>query len=362
MKRRDFLKKAGVAAASVSLSPLMFARAQGQQVFRWGMPTSWPTSLDNLHGGAVNLANYLREMTDGRIEIEVFPAGAQIGALEVFDAVASGAFEVGHTASYYYIGKDPAHAFFTCVPFGMTAPQITAWVHSGGGQELWDELNARDNMTALLAGNTGMQMAGWFNREINSPDDLRGLSFRTAGLGGQVYADVGVNVQTLPGGEIFLALERGAIDAAEWVGPHDDETLGLNRAARYYYGPGWAEPGAALCVYINLDAWNSLPPDLQQAFRVAAKATNSQMYSDYLTKDPAAFQRMVAAGTEPRVFTPETMQAFSQSWDRINENLRQSNEMYRRISDSVEAFLAENRPFDERNQHAYEAFLYSQGG
>jgi TRAP-type mannitol/chloroaromatic compound transport system substrate-binding protein len=359
MKRREFLKKAGVVAASASLSPLMFAKAQSRQVFRWGMPTSWPTSLDNLHGGAVNLANYLREMTDGRVEIEVFPAGAQIGALEVFDAVASGAFEVGHTASYYYIGKDPAHAFFTCVPFGMTAPQITAWVHSGGGQELWDELNARDNMTALLAGNTGMQMAGWFNREIDSPDDLRGLSFRTAGLGGQVYADVGVNVQTLPGGEIFLALERGAIDAAEWVGPHDDETLGLNRAARYYYGPGWAEPGAALCVYINLDAWNSLPPDLQQAFRVAAKATNSQMYSDYLTKDPAAFQRMVAAGTEPRVFSNEILQTFRESWTRIDAGLRSGNATYARIAESADAFLAGVRPFDQRNEHAYEAFTYS---
>lgn len=361
MKRREFLKKAGVVAASASLSPLMFAKAQSRQVYRWGMPTSWPTSLDNLYGGAVNLANYLREMTDGRIEIEVYPAGAQIGGLEVYDAVASGAFECGHTASYYYIGKDPTHAFFTCVPFGMTPAQLTAWIHSGEGQALWDELNARDNMIGLLSGNTGMQMAGWFNKEIDSPDDLRGLAFRTAGLGGQVYAALGVNVQTLAGGEIFLALERGVLDAAEWVGPHDDETLGLNRAARYYYGPGWAEPGAGFCTYINLDAWNSLTPDLQEAFRVAAKAVNAQMYADYTAKDPAAFNRMVASGTEPRVFNQETMQAFYDTWQQINENLRQSNEMYRRVSDSVNAFLAENRPYDERNQHAYESCLYSQG-
>ncbi len=361
MRRRDFLKKAGVVAASASLSPLMFARAQSSQVYRWGMPTSWPTSLDNLFGGAMNLANYLREMTDGQIDIEVFPAGAQIGGLEVFDAVASGAFEVGHTASYYYIGKDPAHAFFTAVPFGMTASQLTSWVYNGGGQELWDELNAPNNMMALLAGNTGMQMAGWFNVEINSPDDLRGVSFRTAGLGGQVYADVGVNVQTLPGGEIFLALERGALDAAEWVGPHDDETLGLNNAARYYYGPGWAEPGAALCTYINLDAWNSLTPDLQSAFRTAARAANTQMYSDYLSKDPAAFQRMVAAGTEPRVFSDDVMQAFRDSWTRIDAGLRGGNATYAAIAESVDAFTAAVRPFDQRNEHAYEAFLYGQG-
>jgi len=168
-------------------------------------------------------------------------------------------------------------------------------------------------------------------------------------------------VQTLAGGEIFLALERGVLDAAEWVGPHDDETLGLNRAARYYYGPGWAEPGAGFCTYINLDAWNSLTPDLQEAFRVAAKAVNAQMYADYTAKDPAAFNRMVASGTEPRVFNQETMQAFYDTWQQINENLRQSNEMYRRVSDSVNAFLAENRPYDERNQHAYESFLYSLG-
>src|SRR5690606_1073629 len=202
-----------------------------------------------------------------------------------------------------------------------------AWIHSGDGQTLWDELNARDNMMALLSGNTSMQMAGWFNKEINSPDDLRGLSFRTAGLGAQVYAAAGVNVQTLPGGEIFLALERGVLDAAEWVGPHDDEILGMNQAAQYYYGPGWAEPGAGFSTYINLDAWNSLTPALQQAFRVAAKAVNSQMYSDYNAADPAAFARMVASGTQPRVFSNEVLQVFYDSWTTVNDELRGSNEM-----------------------------------
>ncbi|HZJ10037.1 MAG TPA: TRAP transporter substrate-binding protein DctP [Trueperaceae bacterium] len=360
MKRRDFLKKAGVVAASASVSPLMFAKAQDRQVYSWGMPTSWPTSLDNLYGGAVDLADYLREMTDGQIDIEVFPAGAQIGGLEVFDAVASGAFEVGHTASYYYIGKDPAHAFFTCIPFGMTAPQLNAWVYSGGGQELWDELNARNNMIALLSGNTGMQMAGWFNKEISSPEDLRGLSFRTAGLGAQVYAAAGVNVQTLPGGEIFLALERGVLDAADWVGPHDDEILGMNQAAQFYYGPGWAEPGAGFSTYINLDAWNSLTPALQKAFRVAAKAVNSQMYSNYNAADPAAFARMVASGTQPRVFSNDILQTFFASWTGINDEMRASNEMYSRISDSVTAFLAELRPYDEGNQFAFLNFVYGQ--
>ncbi len=359
MKRREFLKKAGVVAASASLSPLMFAKAQSATQYRWGMPTSWPTSLDTLYGAAVNLANYVRDMSDGQIEIEVFPAGAQIGGLEVFDAVASGAFEMGHTASYYYIGKDPTHAFFTCVPFGMTASQLNSWILTGGGQALWDELNARDNMMAFLSGNTSMQMAGWFNKEINSIADLRGLSFRTAGLGAQVYAAAGVNVQTLPGGEIYLALERGALDAAEWVGPHDDEIIGLNDAATYYYGPGWAEPGAGFSAYINLDAWNSLPPHLQEVIRVASKAVNSQMLADYNAKDPAAFKRMVEAGAQPRVFPPEVLEQFWNDWQTINENLRNSNEMYRRVSDSANAFMAELREYDKGNQFAYLDFVYS---
>jgi TRAP-type mannitol/chloroaromatic compound transport system substrate-binding protein len=362
MKRREFLKKAGVAAAGAGISPLMFARAQSAEQFRWGMPTSWPTSLDMLYGSAVQVAQHVRDMSGGQLVIEVFPAGAQIGGLEVFDAVASGAFEMGHSASYYYIGKDPTHAFFTCVPFGMTASQLTSWVHSGGGQALWDELNARDNMLGLLAGNTSMQMAGWFNKEINSVDDLRGLSFRTAGLGGQVYAAAGVNVQTLPGGEIFLALERGALDAADWVGPHDDEVLGLDQAARYYYGPGWAEPGAGFCAYVNLDAWNSLPPHLQEIVRVAAKAVNSQMLADYNAKDPAAYKRMVAAGTEPRVFPDEVMQTFWDSWQAVNEGLRTSNESYRRVSDAATAFLAELREYDKGNQFSYLSFVYGHTG
>jgi TRAP-type mannitol/chloroaromatic compound transport system substrate-binding protein len=357
MKRREFLKKAGVVAAGASISPLMFASAQAA-TYRWGMVTSWPTALDTLYGGAVNFASYLRDMTDGQIDIEVFPAGAQVGGLEVYDAVSSGAFEMGHTASYYYIGKDPTHAFYTCVPFGMTSSQLTSWVQTGGGQALWDELNARDNMIAFLSGNTNMQMAGWFNKEINSVADLQGLSFRTAGLGAQVYAAAGVNVQTLPGGEIFLALERGALDAAEWVGPADDEVLGLNRAARYYYGPGWAEPGAGFSTYINLDVWNDLPAHLQAAIRVAAGAVNSQMIADYHAKDPGAFKRLVDAGAEPRVFPTEVLDTLRGHWDTINENLRNTNELFRRTSDSMQAFMAELREYDKGNQFAYLSYTY----
>src|SRR5690606_26733222 len=193
---------------------------------------------------------------------------------------------------------------------------------------------------------------------INAPEDLQGLSFRTAGLGAQVYAAAGVNVQTLPGGEIFLALERGALDAAEWVGPADDEVLGLNRAARYYYGPGWAEPGAAFSTYINLDAWNDLPGNLQAAFRTAAKAVNSQMMADYAAKDPGAFKRLVESGAEPRVLPKEVLDVLRSNWTTVNDNLRNTNEMYRRVSDSMTAFMGELREYDQGNQFAYLNYVY----
>jgi len=358
MKRRDFLKKAGVVAAGATLSPLMFANAQRSKM-QWSMVTSWPRSLDNLFGGAQSVADRVKAMTNGDVTIQVYEAGAQVGGLEVFDAVSSGAFEMGHSASYYYVGKDFAHAFFTTVPFGLTPRQINSWVESGGGQELWDELNAKSNLKGLLAGNTGQQMGGWFNKEINSPADLKGLSFRTAGLGAKVYSEAGANVQTLAGGEIFLALQRGVLDAAEWVGPHDDEILGLNKAAKYYYGPGWQEPGAAFCLYVNLDTWNGMPDDVQQIVANAAQAVNVQMLSDYTNDDPAAFKRLQAAGAQPKVFPPDVLKAFYDGWTKVNDDIRGSNATYKKISDSMTAFMGQVRGFDQFNTYAFENFIFS---
>ncbi len=358
MKRRDFLKKAGVVAAGATLSPLMFANAQRSKM-QWSMVTSWPRSLDILFGGAQSIADRVKAATNGDITIQVYEAGAQVGALEVFDAVSSGAFEMGHTASYYYVGKDPAHAFFTTVPFGLTPKQINSWIESGGGQALWDELSGNSNLKPLLAGNTGQQMAGWFNKEINTPADLQGLSFRTAGLGAKVYSSAGVNVQTLGGGEIFLALQRGVLDAAEWVGPHDDEILGLNKAAKYYYSPGWQEPGAAFCLYVNLDTWKGMPSDVQSIVADATQATNIQMLSDYTDKDPAAFKRLVAGGTQPKVFPEPVLKVLYENWVKVNDGLRGSNAMYKKISDSMTPFMAQVRGFDKINQYAYLNFIYN---
>ncbi len=353
MKRRDFLKKAGVVAASATFSPLMFANAQAAK-FSLSMVTSWPTALDTIYGGALNTAKFLKEVTEGDVEVEVYPAGAQVGGLEVYDAVSSGAFEMGHTASYYYVGKNPAHAFFTAIPFGLNAQQNNAWILSGGGQELWNELNAPDNLIAFPAGNTGVQMGGWFNKEINSVADLQGLKMRIPGLGGQVMSRAGVNVQVLPGGEIFLALERGTIDATEWVGPYDDEILGFNTVARFYYAPGWHEPGPSLGTYVNLDTYNSLPTDIQDAIQTASSAANIQMLADYDARNGAALKRILAGGNvELRTFPNEVLQALEGFANEIFEESAASSPIFAKIAENWTAFRDDILGFHKISEKAW---------
>jgi TRAP-type mannitol/chloroaromatic compound transport system substrate-binding protein len=357
MKRRDFLKKAGVATVGAGLSPLMFANAQAA-TYTFDMVTSWPTSLDTIYGGALNTAQYLNEITDGDVEVNVYPAGAQVGGLEVYDTVSLGAFQMGHTASYYYVGKDPTHGFFTAVPFGMNAQQMDAWFTSGGGQELFNEINARDNMIAFPAGNTGVQMGGWFNREINSPDDLQGLTMRIPGLGGQVMGRVGANVQNIPGGEIFLALDTGVIDATEWVGPYDDEILGLNQAARYYYAPGWHEPGPTLSTYVNLDVYNDLPADIQYAIQAASARANTKMLADYDAKNGPALRRLVEAGAELRTFPQPVLDTLEAAMNEIHQENAANNEFYARVHDAYMSFMSGIREWHQASEYAFHDYVY----
>jgi len=357
MKRRDFLKKAGVVAASASLSPLMFANAQRAR-FSFGMVTSWPASLDVIFGGAVNSAKFLNEITDGDVQIEVYPAGAQVGGLEVYDAVSSGAFEMGHTASYYYVGKDPTHGFFTSVPFGMNPGQTNAWFYDGNGQAYFNELNARDNLIAFPAGNTGTQMGGWFNKEINTPDDIIGTTMRIPGIGGQVFTRAGGNTQQLPGGEIFLALERGTVDAAEWVGPYDDEILGLNRAARYYYAPGYHEPAPTLSTYMNLDVYNSLPTDIQNALQTACKAANVVMLAEYDARNGPALERLIASGTQLRFWSPEVLSHFERAMNEIHQINASNNPFYLKVHDDYMAFKKSAREWTRIADYAYNRAVY----
>ncbi|MEQ8958985.1 MAG: ABC transporter substrate-binding protein, partial [Coleofasciculus sp. C2-GNP5-27] len=284
MKRRKFVGNTVIGATGTAAlagcrptATNSGAQSGSQPRIRWRMATSWPQSLDTIFGGAETISQRVSEMTNGRFTITPFAAGEIVPGLQVLDAVQNGTVQCGHTASYYYIGKNPALAFGTAVPFGLDAQQQNAWLYHGGGLEAMHKLYSDFGVINFPAGNTGTQMGGWFKREVNSVAELQGLTMRIPGLGGDVMSRLGVNAQVLPGGEIFLALERGAIDAAEWVGPYDDEKLGLHQAAQLYYYPGWWEPGATLEVQVNKAEWDKLPTEYQEVFKTAAMDANLNM-------------------------------------------------------------------------------------
>lgn len=325
MNRREFMQNlairttaatalgvaAGCAAGSAGVTPQPEqAMAQDLPELNWDMPTSWPVALDAIFGGAQTFANTVSTLTGGKFTITPRPAGEVAPGTEVLNVVQEGAFPIGHTASYYYIGKSPVTAFGATVPFGLTAQQQNAWLYDGGGlQLLQDAYKKLFNVIQFPAGNTGVQMGGWFRKEINTVADLQGLKMRIPGLGGQVMAKLGVTVQTLPGGEIFQALQTGAIDAAEWVGPYDDEKLGLHKAAQFYYYPGWWEPGPSLEVEINLDEWNKLPAFYQECVKVASYVANMSMLATYDARNNDALARLVEGGVQLRAYSEEIMNA-----------------------------------------------------
>jgi len=259
--------------AKVTTSPM--------KTFTWKMVTTWPPNFPIFQEGVTQLAKDIEVMSGGRLKIQVYAGGELVPALQAFDAVSQGTVQMGHGAAYYWAGKVPAAQFMTAVPFGMTAKGMNAWFYGGGGLELWRELYQPFNVVPFPAGNSGVQMAGWFNKKIQTVDDLKGLKMRIPGLGGKVLAKAGGTPVLLAGGEIYTALERGTIDATEWVGPYHDERLGLYRAAKYYYYPGWHEPGTVLELIVNAQAWVTLPPDLQKIVEIAARSLNQWMYSQF---------------------------------------------------------------------------------
>lgn len=323
MKRRDLFKSVGrtIFAGGVtgSLSTIASApKLQAEPLFQdpalpeitWQMPTSWSVALDVIYSGAQAIANSVSAMTDGKFTINVRYAGELTPALEVLNVVQEGTFPIGHTASYYYIGQSPIMAFGASLPFGLTARQQNAWLYEGGGLELLQEQYVdRFGVIQFPAGNLGMQMGGWFNKEIRSLRDLNGLKMRITGLGAQVMVRLGVNVQVLPGGEIFQALATGSIDAAEWVGPYDDERLGLHKAARFYYYPGWWEPGVTLDMIVNYEEYNALPQEYQIVLQKAAYEANLRMMADYDHKNALALNRLLQEGVVFLPFPDDVMTA-----------------------------------------------------
>src|SRR6266478_5763993 len=286
MKRRDFIKVTGigVAGAATMAAP---AIAQSTPEIKWRMPTSWPKSLDTLYGGAETMAKVVAEATDNKFQIQTFAGGEIVPGLQVLDAVQNGTCEIGHTASYYYFGKDPTFTFGSSVPFGPNMRINQAWYMLGGGKEVLNEFYKKYNVTSLLAGNTGCQMGGWFRRELTSVDDLKGLKFRIGGFAGRVLQKMGAVPQQIAGGDIYPALEKGTIDGAEWVGPYDDEKLGFNKVAQYYYYPGFWEGGPMLHTLVNRKKWNELPKSSQAALLAACGEANSWMPAKYDAQNPA---------------------------------------------------------------------------
>jgi TRAP-type mannitol/chloroaromatic compound transport system substrate-binding protein len=368
--RRTFLGKAalGVAGAAGAAGTVAACSGPGeggaaaavrtQDRVQWRLASSFPRHLDALYGSAERLAARLAELTEGRFQIRAYPQNELVPALQVLDAAQQGTVQVGHSAGYYYTGKNEALAFDTGVPFGLTSRQQSAWLYEGGGLELMREVYSDFGVISFPAGNTGAQMGGWFKREINTVADLRGLKMRIPGMGGAVMNQLGVTVQVLGGAEIYPALERGAIDATEWVGPYDDEKLGLHRAARFYYYPGWWEPGPSMSFMVNRQAWDRLPATYQHAFEAAAAwaAQTTQMIYD--VQNPQALERLVHGGTQLRRFSDEIMTGCANASRALLEQQASRDARYRRIYDAFLAFREDSFRWFGTAEAAYAAFAY----
>jgi TRAP-type mannitol/chloroaromatic compound transport system substrate-binding protein len=340
MDRRSFIKKAGVLAGGGAVAAASLPKpAIAQERYEWDMVMTWPTGFPGLGVGAARFAERVSEMSDGRLQIRLYGAGELVPPFESFDAVTSGTAQIMHATPYYWQGNHPGLNFFTSAPYTMLALEHDAWMHYGGGQELWDELYDQFGLKGWNAGNTGTQMAGWFENEINSVDDLRGLSFRTAGLGGEVWRQVGLNVQTMPAGEIFPSLQSGALDAAEWVGPWNDLALGLHRVRSFYYYPSIIEPSAALEVTVNKSAYESLPADLQLIIQVAAQAENNIVTADFNANNQNALDTLIDEhGVNLRRFPEEVIEAQARASAEVVADLAGRDELTGRIVDSMVAF------------------------
>lgn len=317
------------------------------KTYQWKMVTAWPKNYPGLGTSAERLAERVTAMSAGRLTIRVYAAGELVPALEVFDSVSRGTAELGHGAAYYWKGKVPTAQFFTSVPFGLSAIEMNAWLSKGGGQAFWEEAYAPHGVKPMVVGNSGMQMGGWFNKEINSLSDLQGLKIRMPGLGGEVLARLGATSVNLPGGEVFTALQTGAIDATDWVNPYNDLAFGLHKAARYYYYPGWQEPQAVLELLVNQKAFDSLPADLQVILTEATRAASRDMLDDYTYNNALALEQLKQQGVELKRFPGEVLVAMREHSEQVLGQLAEQSELNGRIWASMKAFQAQVEPMHE---------------
>jgi TRAP-type mannitol/chloroaromatic compound transport system substrate-binding protein len=313
------------------------AVAQSMPEAKWRLTSSFPKSLDTIYGASEAFSKAVAEATDGRFQIQVFAAGEIVPGLQAIDAVSNGTVEMCHTASYYYFSKDPTFAFGTAIPFGMNQRMMDAWMFYGGGEALMNEFYQKFNVIGFPAGNTGAQMGGWFRKEIKTVDDLKGLKMRIGGFAGRVIARLGVVPQQLAGGDIYPALEKGTLDAVEWVGPYDDEKLGFHKVARYYYYPGWWEGGPMLHNFVNIAKWNELPKNYKSIVQSACHVANTLMQAKYDAQNPAALKRVVAGGAQLRPFSQAILDASLKAANEVYAETSSSNPDFKKV---FEAFLA----------------------
>lgn len=336
MERRSFLKKAAVSASVGAVAAP--ALAQSQPTLNWRLASSFPKSLDTIYGAAETFSRRVSLLTNGKFNIRVFAGGEIVPALQVVDAVQNGTVEMGHTAPYYYFGKDPTFAFDCAVPFGMNSRQQTAWFDQGGGRDLLREFYREYGVVNFLGGNTGAQMGGWFRKEIKTLNDLKGLKMRISAFAGRVMAPLGLVPQQLAGSDIYPALEKGTLDAVEWTTPYDDEKLGFYKVAPYYYAPGWWEGGAQLSLYVGAKEWEKLPKDYQYAIEAASYETHVTMQAEYDAKNPAALARLIKNGAKLRYFSKDIMNACYKAAMTTMEEEASKNAKFRKIYEPYKRF------------------------
>jgi len=351
MDRRSFLKTSalgGTAAAATTLAAPAYA--QGNRTLT--MVTTWPRGLAGVWDSVERVSNNIAALTDGQLTIEPKAAGELVGALEVFDAVTAGQADMYHGADYYFVGQHPAWAYFTAVPFGMTAPEIMTWYYGQDGMALHHELGEVFGLKSFLGGQTGAQGGGWFRKEVNSADDWKGLKFRMPGLGGEALSKLGASVQNIPGGEIYQALSSGALDATEWIGPWSDEKLGLQEVCEFYYPAGFHEPGAALSVATNLEVFDSLTPSQQKAIEIASSEAHQANYAQFIANNGPALKRLIAGGAQVREFSDDIWDAFgAASMEVLNQYT--SDELFKKIHDSAQKSMRESSGWLSVSDSAY---------
>ncbi|MGV8899952.1 MAG: TRAP transporter substrate-binding protein [Burkholderiaceae bacterium] len=356
MERRSFLKKTavGVAAGAVAVPSLV----QAAPTLNWRLASSFPKSLPILFGAAEKFAARVKDLTEGKFNIRIFAAGEIVPGTQVLDAVQAGTVEIGHTASYYYFGKDPTLAFDTAVPFGLSSRQQCAWMLHGNGLKLMREVLAEYNIINFMGGNTGTQMGGWFRKEIKTVNDLKGLKFRVGGFAGRVLTKLGVVPQQIAGGDIYAALEKGTIDATEWVGPVDDEKLGFSKVAKYYYYPGWWEGGAQLSFYVGKKEWDKLPKLYKDAIETASLEAHMDMQANYDAKNPAALARLLQSGVKLKPFPPAVMEAcFKASQETFTEEAAK-NPKFKKVYDDWKVFRNNQGQWFNLAEGAFDRFSF----